>query len=156
MSTEPGPRNLPDYWDRNHREPYSRTRLPALDESVARRLSLVERATVRVAALTPEAVPPGRSVLLEAAYRLALFRLRGDLPYMSGTRLAEYLETVFWGSHPSPYAVRGWELLAAMDRSGYGEVWLHAEPSLTAPYRFRPMRLHQRVAELEGCRLTPA
>lgn len=148
MSTEPAPRTLPDYWDRNHREPFTPTLLPALSESAARRLSLVERATVRVTALSPEAVPRGRSVLLEAAYRVALFRLRGELPYMSGTRLAEYLETVFWGSHPSPYAVRGWELLGAMDREGYGEVWLQAEPSVTAPNRFRPMRLHARLDEL--------
>lgn len=153
MATEPGPRNMADYWDRNHREPYVPTHPPSLDGIATRRLSPVERATVRVAALTPATVPPGRSMRHETSFRLALLRLRGDLPYMSGTRLAEYLETVFW-TYPSPYASRGWWLLSEIDRLSYGEVWIHAEPSPDSPYRFRKMRLHQRLAELE--QLTPA
>lgn len=148
MSTSPALRTLPDYWDRNRREPFTPTVLPSLDATVTRRLSLVERATVRVTALTPDAVPAGRSILLESSFRLALLRLRGELPYMSGTRLAEMLELVFFGSHKSPYASRGWEILGALDAGALAEVWISAEPVPTDPNRFRRIRLAERLEEL--------
>jgi hypothetical protein len=122
--------------------------MPPLGTSPLRRLSQVERATVTVQALPLKEVPLGNSPADEAAFRLALAAHHGWLPYASGWGLAVYFETVFWGSHPSPLAQRGWDLLAAVDGLDLAEVRLSAEPLLTAPNRFRQLRISERACEL--------
>ena len=155
MSSEAGPRTIPDYREQNLHEPYIRTDVPSLKDIATRRLSDVERATVRVKALPTGAVPPGRSVLLESAARLAIFGLRGHLEYLSGARLAKSLEIVYF-TYPSRDSARGYWLLSEIDRLGYGQVWVDAEPSPDHPMRHRRMRLHERVDELAAPLLTSA
>lgn len=143
------PRNVPDYRHAAQALPREQTEIPPLGTSPLLGLSPVERATVRVRPLALDEVPLGNSTAHEAAFRIALAAQLGWLPYASGFSIARYFETVFWGSHPSPKAQRGWDLLERLDRLGFAEVWLSAEPLLTAPNRFRQMRLHARTKELD-------
>jgi len=143
-------RNVPDYRQAAQTLPREQTVVPPLGTSPLRQLSMVERATVKVTPFPFADVPLGNSTAHEATFRLALAAHQGWLPYASGFSIARYFETVFWGSHPSPKAQRGWDLLERLDRLGFAEVWLSAEPLLTAPNRFRQMRLHERADEIRG------
>lgn len=142
------PRTVPEFWEATRALPRERQEIPALGTSPLLGLSPVERATVRVRPLALDEVPLGNSIAHEAAFRLALAAHQGWLPYASGWALALYFEMVFWGSHPSLKAQRGWDVLETLDRLDLAEVRLSGEPLLTAPNRFRQMRISERVHEL--------
>ena len=138
---------VPDYRDAVHRLPRVRWEAPALGTSPLRRMTDVERATVRVTPVSRGAVPLGNSIPHEAAFRLAVARRLGWLGAASGRRVAANLETAFWGSHPSRRAERGWDLLAVLDELEWATVTVSAEPRGLSR-SFRPMRLAQLRDEL--------
>lgn len=144
---------LPDYFGRAAQMPYEEVHLPEPSESPTRYLSPIERATVKVQLVGP--LPSGRSILAEAALRMALFESRGVLEHMSGHYLAQTLHYTFFSVHPVAVrqARKGWVLLAALDAANLGvEVWTSAEP--LSPFgAFRRIRLHERLSELD--RSTP-
>ena len=144
------PRTVPEYRAAVREMPRASHALPPLGTSPLRGLSQVERATVKVQALTLADVPLGNSFAHEAAFRLALAAEHRWLPYASGWGLAVYFETVFWGSHPSPTAQRGWDLLATVDSLDLAEVWLSGEPLDSASRTFRVIRINSRARELRG------
>lgn len=146
---------LPDYWGRAAQLPFKAVPLPEPRESPTRLLSPVERATVQITAPQLGDVPPGNSILHEAATRLSVYQWRRVLPYASGHYIATALQSVFWPSRPGKHARRGWVLLAAIDAADLGvEVWISGEP-LHLWGDFRRMRLHERLDEISPSRTSP-
>ncbi|MFJ8893559.1 hypothetical protein ACIRCZ_03140 [Leifsonia sp. NPDC102414] len=140
---------LPDRLSALAAKPRERIRLPEPRACPTRFLSPVERATVQVTFDSDHTFP--NNVLGEAAIRLWILELRGLLPHLSGHYVAQSLQYVFYGSHPSGHrlARRGWVMLGALDAADIGvEVWISAEPTDDAPRHFRRMRMHTRLAEL--------
>lgn len=117
-------------------------------DTLTRKFSQVERATVRVVAPATTEVPLENGMLAEAAFRLSLLQDRGILQHASGHWVAATLSHLFWGEHPSKRADRGWELLRVLDVQNYVRVTLSAEPNADDPWHFRTMRMHRRVTEL--------
>jgi hypothetical protein len=140
-------RTLPDFWERTGRLPREPLALPEPIDGRTRLLTDTERATVRVRPLAIDAIPLRNSMLNEAALRVALWDARGSLRSKSGPQIAEALRSVFWPAWRSPRALRGWELLHALDAADLVEVLLDAEAAPTDPLRRRTMRLRERVAE---------
>jgi hypothetical protein len=151
VSTNPtlsGP--MPDYWERAASLPFEKVQLLEPRDSPTRFLSRLERATLSCSALPLAEIPIGNSILHEAATRLAVYRSRGSLKYMSGHKVADTLQYVFWPAHPSRHARRGWTLLHALDAADLGiEIVISSEP-LEPGGVFRRMRLHERLAELQA------
>lgn len=145
-----GLRTMPEFWDAVRTLPREHWAPPSLGTSPLLGMSVIERATTRIQPSDPGELPLGNSVIHEAAFRLIVAHRLGWLFSSSARRVAHYLETVFWGSYPSRTAERGWELLAAVDERGLATVTLAAEPNVSDRPRFRPMRLHERRAELDA------
>lgn len=119
-----------------------------------RRLSPVEYASLRVRLRrdVAELRPETHGLVTDAALRIALWEVMGKR--FSGYRLAQELQHHFFSRGTVPREPwRGWDLLAAIDRSAdlHGvELVLQAEPVEPEPTRFRTMRLSERLAELSA------
>lgn len=139
---------LARYWRAPNVQPYVVVPLDRKMAELSRRLSTVEKATIRVLAEYPAAGDFG--LLGEAATRLAHLQARGILPRMSGRDITQHLQLVFWPEHPAPVsALNGWWLLYELDRTERAVVTLAADPTSDDPMRFRKCRLSQRLAELK-------
>jgi hypothetical protein len=121
---------------------------------VYRRLSQVERATIRVCAPALASLTLHNSLIGEGAARLCAYGDSGVLQFASGHQLARSLQYMF-NLHPMALrqSRKGWSLLALVDAADIGvEIYTSAEPTLDNPTRFRHLRLSARVAELDHSR----
>lgn len=120
-----------------------------------RRLSRTELATVAVRVdLSVE--PPknvGATVAGWVAMRLRAHETRGELCGRSARHIAAELWPMFFTGPTPRYPYRGFDLLCLADRVGEitgVTVWIDAEPTKAAPYRFRSMRFSDRLTEVKS------
>jgi len=112
------PPTLPDYWAEIADLPRTEVQLFGPRDTPTRKMTAVERATVRVT--LDDGWTPGKSIVHEAALRMTIWDERGLLDYMSGQYIAHELQRVFWYPHPSSRAHRGWDLMRAVDAADVG------------------------------------
>lgn len=121
-----------------------------------RKLNATERATIRLRfdwSVTPPEIAE-MNVAGSAALRLRAHQARGKLLGLSGSQLASEMWGLFVSNGPPPrYPWRGIEVLCLLDENATKtgvSVWLDAAPLSWNPRTYRPMRLIQRMAELEA------
>lgn len=81
------------------------------------RLSMFERATLRIEVPAPTLCPTQFGLLVEAQTRLGVLSVRGVLGRMSGQEVAAHLQLILFtgAGRPSPHANKGFQVLAELD-----------------------------------------
>jgi len=120
-----------------------------------RRLTSTELATVAVR--VDLSVNPPKSIEGTVAGWVAMHlraqEIRGQLSGRSARHIAAELWPMFFAGPRPRYPYRGFDLLCMTDQIGETTgvtVWIDAEPAKAAPFSFRPMRLLDRLTELEA------
>lgn len=121
------------------------------------RLTATELATLRIRvdnSVAPTAAHEG-TVAGWTALRLRAHAANGRLSGRSSRDIANELWALFFSGPRPKYPFRGFDVLRCMDEAADSNgvaVWIDADPVPDQPNRYRPMRFHQRMAELEAIR----
>lgn len=118
------------------------------------RLTATELATLRVHvdnSVEPTAAHEG-TVAGWTALRLRAHAANGRLFGRSSRDIAGEMWEMFFSGRRPKYPFRGFDVLRCMDEAAEStgvSVWIDAAPLPERPNHYRPMRFHERMAELE-------